>query len=460
VTTFEAHARLTLSTTAARQLATTTKSVPQMRGISSRWLLRKLPWVDTAAGTYRVNRRLTHALGEGRAAFDSTGGEVRVIPESLAELPILRGFAELEVLTAVAGRLVHRKYRPGELLADAGRPVEEGFLIAHGKVSKIGPGQYGDETALGVVADGEFLGQQLLAESPGTWSHSAQALTPVTVLVLRHDDLRQLLLASESLRAHVERLRDRAAQPQNKHGEAEITLASGHEGEPALPGTFVDYELAPREYELSVAQTKLRVHTRVADLYNKPMDQTEQQLQLTIKELRELEELELLTNPDFGLLNNVAFSQRVQTQSGPPAPADLDELLSRRRSTAFFLAHPLAIAAFHRECSSRGVYPTSVQVEGRPQTAWRGVPVLPSDKIPILADGTSSILAMRTGADDGGVVGLRPAELPDEVEPGISVRFAGIDERAVLSYQVSSYHSAAVLVPDALGVLENVQLGG
>jgi hypothetical protein len=39
------------------------------------------------------------------------------------------------------------------------------------------------------------------------------------------------------------------------------------------------------------------------------------------------------------------------------------------------------------------------------------------------------------------------------------VRFTGIDERAVLTYQVSAYHSVAVLVPDALGVLENVQLG-
>jgi hypothetical protein len=203
----------------------------------------------------------------------------------------------------------------------------------------------------------------------------------------------------------------------------------------------------------------LRVHTRVADLYNKPMNQTEQQLRLTIQELRERQELELLTNRDFGLLHSVAFNQRVQTRSGPPTPEDMDELLSRRRSTAFFLAHPKAIAAFHRECNRRGVYPGPVMVEGRPHTGWRGVPVLPSDKIPIGADGTSSILAMRTGAHHEGVIGLRPDELPDQVEPGLSVRFTGIDDHAVMTYQVSAYHSAAVLVPDALGVLENVQLG-
>ncbi|KJS50954.1 hypothetical protein VM98_39835, partial [Streptomyces rubellomurinus subsp. indigoferus] len=67
-----------------------------------------------------------------------------------------------------------------------------------------------------------------------------------------------------------------------------------------LPGAFVDYELKPREYELSVAQTILKVHTRVADLYNQPMNQTEHQLRLTIEALRERQEHELINNPEFG----------------------------------------------------------------------------------------------------------------------------------------------------------------
>ena len=35
---------------AARNLATTTKSAPQMQGISPRWLLRMLPWVEATGG--------------------------------------------------------------------------------------------------------------------------------------------------------------------------------------------------------------------------------------------------------------------------------------------------------------------------------------------------------------------------------------------------------------------------
>jgi hypothetical protein len=52
------HPQLSLATAAARNLATTTKSVPQMQAITSRWLLRVLPWVEASGGAFRVNRRL------------------------------------------------------------------------------------------------------------------------------------------------------------------------------------------------------------------------------------------------------------------------------------------------------------------------------------------------------------------------------------------------------------------
>jgi hypothetical protein len=137
----------------------------------------------------------------------------------------------------------------------------------------------------------------------------------------------------------------------------------------------------------------------------------------------------------------------------------MDELVSRRRKTKMFLAHPRVIAAFGRECTRRGVYPEPVLVDGAPLLSWRGVPIFPCDKIPISDRQTSSILAMRLGASDEGVIGLRQTGIPDEVQPGLGVRFMGVDEKAIMSYLVSTYYSAAVLVPDALGILENVEIG-
>jgi hypothetical protein len=280
------------------------------------------------------------------------------------------------------------------------------------------------------------------------------------VLSLPKRAFQQVAGQSRELTAHLEGIRERKSRPQDQHGEAEVTVAAGHAGEPDLPGTFVDYESSPREYELSVAQTVLRVHTRVADLYNKPMDQIEQQLRLTIEALRERQEAELLNNRDFGLLHNADPAQHVHTRNGAPAPDDMDELLAVVwKDPSFFLAHPRAIAAFGRECSKRGIYPTSVDVGGHQIPAWRGVPLFPCSKIPITAGNTSSILLMRTGEEKQGVVGLRQTGIPDEYEPGLNVRFMNISEKGIISYLVSAYYSAAILVPDAIGVLENVELG-
>ncbi|MEU8358608.1 family 2B encapsulin nanocompartment shell protein [Nonomuraea sp. NPDC048882] len=451
--------QLSLSTDAAKQLATTTKTPPQMQEITSRWLLRLLPWVQCSGGVFRVNRRLTYTLGDGRITFTTTGAEVRVIPAELTELPMLRGFDDMDVLGALADRFSQREVEAGEEIVSEGGEVDRLVLIAHGRVAKVGHGSYGDEQNLGVLADGDHFGELTLAGG-GRHEFSARAKTATTVLTLSRQDFEQIAEQAPALREHVERWRTSGDREQNDYGEAAINMSAGHVGEAVLPGTFVDYEQTPREYELSVAQTVLRVHSRVSDLYNQPMSQLDQQLRLTIEALRERQEHELINNREFGLLHNADFGQRIRTRSGPPTPDDLDDLLSTVwKEPSFFLAHPQAIAAFGRECSKRGVYPQSSEVSGHRVPAWRGVPIFPCNKIPVSGTRTTSFLLMRTGQENQGVVGLHQTGIPDEYQPSLSVRFMNINEKAVISYLVSAYYSAAVLVPDALGVLEDVELG-
>jgi hypothetical protein len=450
--------QLSLSTTAAGKLATTTKTQPQMQGISPRWLLKMLPWTEATGGAYRVNRRLTYTVGDGRVSFTNVGSDVRVVPQELAELALLRGFDDEDTLTALADGFVQHEYSPGDVIVQHGQPLDEVVLVAHGKVSRVAPGEYGAETTLGTMADGDHFGDEMLSGISRNWPFTVKAVTPVIVLTLRADAFGDLNGRSERLRQHVQDTLALGGNAQNAKGESEIGMSSGHDGEPVLPGTFADYEMSPREYELAVAQTRLRVHTRVTDLYNGPMNQLDEQLRLTVEALRERQEHDLINNREFGLLHNADLKSRFQTRSGPPTPDDMDELVSRRRKTKFFLAHPRTIAAFGRECTRRRLYPEGTVVDGRPVPAWRGVPILPSDKIPISDSGTSSILAMRTGVEDNGVIGLYQTGLPDEHEPGLNVRFEGINDQAVASYLVSAYYSAAVLVPDALGVLENVEI--
>ncbi|WP_394297256.1 family 2B encapsulin nanocompartment shell protein [Nocardiopsis kunsanensis] len=451
---------MSLGTSAARNLATTTKSSPQMQGITSRWLLRMLPWVQARGGAYRVNRRLVYTVGDGRVTCVNTGADMSVVPAELRELPTLRDFGDDSVLEALASRFEQREFEPGETIVEAGRARDGVHVIAHGKVNRIGQGKYGDPVVLDVLAGGAHFGEEVLAGSEEPWDFTAKAVTRCTVLTLPNRVLGELNGQAEALREHARNVRSRLRDPDVGHGESAIDLSSGHAGEPVLPGTFVDYERSPREYELSVAQTVLRVHTRVADLYNEPMNQVEQQLRLTIEALRERQEHEMVNNREFGLLHNADLSQRIQPRSGPPGPDDLDQLLATVwKEPGFMLAHPRTIAAFGRECSRRGIYPQSVDMSGHQVPSWRGVPMLPCNKIPVTKARTSSILLMRTGEQNRGVIGLHQTGIPDEYQPGLSVRFMGINEQAIISYLVSTYYSAAVLVPDALGVLEDVELG-
>ncbi len=450
--------QMSLGTRAARQIATTTKSPPQMQGISPRWLLRSLPWVDVTGGTFRVNRRMTYAVGDGRLSFTNIGALASVVPAELRELPLLRGFDDEATLAALADRFVQTEYLAGQVIVERGAPAENVYLLVHGKAHRLGRGEYGGDTILEVIADGAHFGDQALVEDDDRWDYTVKAITPCIVLSLPQAVFEALLERSPALRSHVERYKELLKKPQDKLGQAAIKMAAGHHGEVALPGTFVDYEPRPREYELSVAQTVLQVHTRVSGLMNEPMDQLEQQLRLTIEALRETQEHELINNRDFGLLHNADYKQRINTRSGPPTPDDLDELLCRRRKTKFFLAHPRTIAAFRQECTRRGVDPPPVEYMGARMASWRNVPILPCDKIPISGAGTSAILALRVGLDDQGVIGLYREKLPDEREPGLSVRRMGTNERAVGSYLVTTYYSVAALIPDALGVLENCEI--
>jgi Phage capsid-like protein len=243
-----------------------------------------------------------------------------------------------------------------------------------------------------------------------------------------------------------------------RHPES-VDVACPPRDESEVPQTFVDYEDNPREYFLNAVTTAVDVHTRVSDLYSSPYDQIKEQLRLTIETIKERQESELINNPDYGMLANVADGQRVATLTGAPTPDDLDELIVKVwKEPAFFLAHPRAVAAFGRECTRRGVPPATVSLFGSQFITWRGVPLIPSDKIP-LEDSRTKILLLRVGEERQGVVGLYQPGLTGEQSMGLSVRFMGISRNAIASYLISLYCSLAVLTDDALAVLDDVEVG-
>lgn len=252
-----------------------------------------------------------------------------------------------------------------------------------------------------------------------------------------------------------------------KKGETLLDVLCSKANGKDIPEGFINYEPNPREYLLTSLSSIIRIETRVSDIYSKPYDQIKEQLRLGIESIKEKQESLIINSDDYGLLKNIDDTQRIKTRNGPPTPDDLDELISKVwKEPSFFLAHPAAIAAFGRECTRRGVPPVAVNLYGSPFMTWRGIPLVPTDKLliggqkkPTDLNGKTNILLVRSGESKQGVIGLYQTGLPGEQSTGLSVRFMGIDNQGIGLYLLSIYCSVAILTEDAIAVLEDVDVG-
>jgi hypothetical protein len=458
-----------VTTAVARNLANTTKTSPKMMSITPRWLLSLLPWVQVNGGTYRVNRTKVELTKAERIAIDTlAAGGSSFAPESLRSVPLFSGLPDA-ILTRMAKRFKTEEVTLGNKLIVEGEDGNKFFIIAQGQVEVLSKGVHGSDLRIALLTDGEFFGEaDVVSDKPS--DVTIRTITPCVLLTMSRKDLDAVLkelpnLKDEFAKAIAEHQELRSTV--NRYGERNIDLVSGFAENVEIPETFVDYSAHPREYSLSAVQTVVRVHTRVSDLYNDPFNQLEEQMRLTIEGIKERQEWELINSKKFGLIHSVDPAMRISTRYGAPTPDDLDELLALVwKKPAFFLAHPKAIAAFERECTWRGVPPVTTSLFGTPVITWRGVPLVPCDKLEMKSRyqsnqwfGTTSILLLRVGEADQGVVGLHQVGIPGEIMPSLSARLMGLDSLGVASYLLTLYFSCAVLTDDALGVLENVEVG-
>lgn len=451
-----------LSREAARQLAVTTKSRPVMEEITPRWLLSFLPWVATEAGTYRINKRKVYEV-------QTTTPELKnqeITSKQLQKLSIFN-HCDHDLLEEIAANLKKENFVMGENIVSEGEVGEKFYILASGEVEVTTKGNRGEKIILQHLGEGEYFGEIALVEEAERTA-TVTALNDVTLLVLGVKQFTKII--KQNPRFHeelIQRSKNRIEEI-NEYGERRIPLKSSYEGEPNIPTSFVDLDENPEELPLSVTQTILTIHTRILDLYNDPMNQLHEQIRLSVNAIKERQEFEIINNKNFGLMNKVTPAMRIKARYGTPTPDDLDELLAKVwKKPAIFLAHPKAIAAFSREATRRGVPPSIVHIFGSPFITWRGVPLVPSDKMLVngktytdTQSGITNILLMRLGEQEQGVIGLHQPGIPDErVYPSLSIKFNGIDNHSIAHYAISLYYSAAVLAKDAIGMLENVEVG-
>ena len=252
-----------------------------------------------------------------------------------------------------------------------------------------------------------------------------------------------------------------------KGGEELLDILCSQSNGQNIPEGYIEYEPNPREYMLTNVSSIIRIGTRVSDIYSKPYDQIKEQLRLGMESIKEKQESLIINSSDYGLLKNIDPAQKVKSRYGYPTPDDLDNLIVKVwKEPSFFIAHPAAIAAFGRECTRRGVPPVAVSLYGSSFLTWRGIPLVPTDKLYVDGKkkcegdhGKTNILLVRSGEQKQGVIGLYQADLPGEQSMGLSVRFMGIDNQGIGLYLLSIYCSAAILTEDAIAVLEDIDIG-
>ena len=457
-----------VTTATARKLANTTKTAPQMGSITPRLLLKLLPWTQVESGTYRVNRTKVELKKEERVEVEYLDGVPSFRAKSLKGIPVFSRIDE-SVVRRIAKLFVTEEVELGNYLIKEGEDPQKFFIVASGQAEVISKGVHGEELRIALLGEGEYFGEaDLLNDTPS--GVTVRSVTPSVFFTLQSIELENVVKEVPDFREQFQKAVDehlRLKATVNQHGERHIDLVSGHEEDNIIPETYIDYEENPTEYSLNTLQTVVRVHTRVSDLYNNPFNQLEQQLRLSIESIKERQEWELINNRKFGLLASVDPGYRISTRYGSPTPDDLDELLSLVwKSPSFFIAHPRAIAAFERECTWRGVPPETTDLFGTKVILWRGVPIIPSDKVEIQGQyltnrgvGITNIILVRTGEKEQGVVGLHQSGIPGEIAPSLSARLMGLDKYGVASYLLTKYFSLASLTDDAIAVLENVEVG-
>ena len=193
---------------------------------------------------YRVNRRLTYAVGDGRVTFTTHGRRGAGHPAGAGRAAAAARFR--------GPRGARVRWPTGSCSGSSG-PVTCSSSRAAGRSGRSSSptARSTGSAPASTVNDGAWTSWPTATTSATrrcssrrtTGSSPSRPSTACTVLVLPQQAFEEVVGQSEALRgARRASSGPSPRRPQNKPGEAAIELAAGHAGEPELPGTFVDYE--------------------------------------------------------------------------------------------------------------------------------------------------------------------------------------------------------------------------
>ncbi len=182
-----------------------------MESISSRNLIKNLPWVSVTGGHYRVNRRQVLEIRPGMVTFKTEKGNTPVIlGPSLSQMPSLSKIKDNDVLDRIAASASKQEINKGELIVEYNSVPTHLYIIYSGKVSFFKPGKFDDDHVQGSMGPSQYFGGFGLHydatplpvkddENEGTplpelalkWHYNAKTMTKVELFKISYEDVKK-----------------------------------------------------------------------------------------------------------------------------------------------------------------------------------------------------------------------------------------------------------------------------
>jgi hypothetical protein len=117
----------------ARNLAHTTKSVPQMDSATPRWFLQMLPWINLSGGAYRINHRKTVIRAGAKIPITVHNGVAKIDGPRLKGISLFQDLDDA-LLDRIAAKFKSETVAMGAMVLKKGDPGDKFLLLAEGKV--------------------------------------------------------------------------------------------------------------------------------------------------------------------------------------------------------------------------------------------------------------------------------------------------------------------------------------
>jgi hypothetical protein len=149
-----------VTTSVARNLATSTKTSPKMMSITPRYLLRLLPWVQVDGGVYRVNRTKVELAKAERIAVDFDNQTASIPAHALRSVPLFSRLPD-SILERMVGYFRTESVPIGNKLLVEGEDGSKFFIIAQGQVEVLSKGVHGSNLRVALLTEGEYFGNPI-----------------------------------------------------------------------------------------------------------------------------------------------------------------------------------------------------------------------------------------------------------------------------------------------------------